>query len=316
MTAFHGTIQGLGGGKVYPPKWSEIGYSETPSEIISAFNYAKNIQTNWTVGQASQWNQDKKLFFFPVVDMTSRRDFYGYFNESNLMHFPSTTIGDNSNNNGSCVNMFRKTFIEEITLNSTTATQKFNTENMFSECKNLKKAVLNLKSYQSNGMFYECRDLTAVYGLDTSEVVNMSNMFENCRSLTIAPDIDTSSAQNMYRMYKDCILLESVPSGNFNLQTVKDFGQMFVGDYNLKNIPIIDFTSATNLNGMFQSTGSNLTETSRDNLLKSLTSATSYTGTKTLAQLGFNSSMYSASSWQALTSYSTFIYAGWSIGYS
>ena len=316
MTALNGYIQGLGGGKVYPPKWQEIGYSDTPSEIISAFDYAKNIQTNWAVGQASQWNQNKKLFFFPVVDMTSRRDYYGYFNESNLMHFPQTTIGDNSNNNGTCVNMFRKTYIEEITLNSTTATQKFNTENMFSECKNLKKAVLNLKSYQSNGMFYECRDLTSVTGLDTSEVVNMANMFENCRSLTIAPDIDTSSAQNMYRMFKDCILLESVPIGNINYHTVKDFGQMFWGSYNLKNIPVIDFTSATNLNNMFQSTGSNLTEQSRDNILHSLASASSYTGTKTLAQLGFTSSMYSAASWQALQHYTDFVNAGWSIGYT
>ena len=68
MTALNGTIQGLGGGKVYPPKWKEIGYTDTPSEILSAFDYAKAIQTNWVTG--TKFTSDKNLFFFPAVDIS------------------------------------------------------------------------------------------------------------------------------------------------------------------------------------------------------------------------------------------------------
>ena len=74
------------------------------------------------------------------------------------------------------------------------------------------------------------------------------------------------------------------------------------------------FTLCTNFENMFQNSP-NLDDTTINGLLIALTTAITYSGTKTLAQLGFNSTDYPAARIQNLNNYSTFTAAGWSIGY-
>lgn len=318
MTSLNGYIQGLGSGKVYPPKWSELGYPDTPLEVLSAFDYAKNIKDNWTYtsGTIPKYTNDKSLFFFPNVNIDESLGYNAMFEGSNLMHIEPCIIGvETYSGTVNCQTMFKQTLIEKISISGKDSSQLFNTNNMFFECKNLKEAGINLKSNNCQSMFYGCLSLEKVNGnFDTSTAANFSTMFQGCLDLTSVPNLDTTSGTNMNRMFTDCSNLETAPQ--MNTASVTNFSQMFWKCTGLKNLPLFAFTSATNLSNMFQATGSNLTEQSRDNLLHSLTSATSYTGTKTLAQLGFTSSMYSAASWQALTHYSDFTTAGWSIGYS
>ena len=300
------------------PDWSKIGYSDTPTEIISAFDYARDIQKTWTASSPN-FNGDKKLFYFPDIDISGKnRGLNGFFQNSNLMHVEPLTIGEATpTGTVNCQGMYQNTWVEDVTMTAKTNTQKFNFNDCFSGCINLKKVTLNMKADSATGMFYDCRSFTGnLTGLDTSEVTNFSNMFENCINLTLMPPIDTSSATSMYRMFGACEKLQTMEIATYNYSHVQDFAQMFWQCTAIKNLPWINFSAATNLTNMFQATGSNLTEQSRDNLLRSLTSAIAYTGTKTLSQLGFTNSMYSAASWQALQHYTDFVNAGWSIGYT
>ena len=67
----------------------------------------------------------------------------------------------------------------------------------------------------------------------------------------------------------------------------------------LEKVKLITSSSLTNLN----------------NILLSCISATSYTETKTLTQLGIYSYRYPASRIQALPNYQDFLNAGWTTGY-
>jgi len=86
------------------------------------------------------------------------------------------------------------------------------------------------------------------------------------------------------------------------------------GCINLTTIPLLNTSSVETMTNMFSSC-SNLTDTSLDNILQMCVGATSYTGTKTLATLGFNATNYPATRIQALPHYQNFIDAGWTIGY-
>lgn len=302
-----------------PPDWSKIDYSATPLEVLSAFDYAKYIKDNWTYtsGTIPKYTNDKRLFFFPNVNIDESLGYNAMFENSNLLHIEPSTIGQGTPGGVvNCQTMFKGTLIEEIEISAKTSTQHFNTNNMFNGCLNLKEAEINLISENPQAMFIGCKSLERVTGsLDTSTATNFSTMFEDCSSLLISPpDLDLTAATNLYRIFHNCTSLETIEAWIFS--NVTNFQQAFWNCSSLKNLPLMALTAATNLSSMFQGTGSNLTEQSRDNLLRSLTSATSYTGTKTLAQLGFTSSMYTAASWQSLTHYADFTAAGWSIGYS
>ena len=82
----------------------------------------------------------------------------------------------------------------------------------------------------------------------------------------------------------------------------------------INHIDQADFSTCTIFENMFQNT-STLDNNTVNGILKALTTATSYSGTKTLAYLGFTSANYPAATIQSLSNYSAFTAAGWSIGY-
>ncbi len=186
-------------------------------------------------------------------------------------------------------------------------------------------------------LFQNCYQLTTIPLLDTSNITNFNLMFQTCYSLTTIPLIDTSNGVRFANMFNNCFSLKTIPlldltgvnhangiTGMFNncysLETIPlldtknvgNFNSMFYNCYSLKYVPILDLSSATDLQNMFSGCRS---LKSLDNVLQMCIGATSYTGTKTLAHLGFTNGFFPASRIQALPSYQDFIESGWTIGY-
>lgn len=117
-------------------------------------------------------------------------------------------------------------------------------------------------------------------------------------------------------MFNNCSVLLSIPP-QFDTSAITNMKNMFSNCTSLKNVPLLDTSNVTGSNA-FQNTFSyctSLTDSSLDNILQMCINATLYAGTKTLVQLGFESTNYSASRIQALPHYQAFLNAGWTIGY-
>lgn len=55
---------------IFPPDWSEIGYNETPQDILNGFNYAKQIYQNWNPMDYDLYNkyrEDSSLVYLPAL---------------------------------------------------------------------------------------------------------------------------------------------------------------------------------------------------------------------------------------------------------
>ena len=295
-----------------PPDWSKIGYTSTPNAVIDAFDYAKRIFDTWTF---TKYTSDLNLRIFPNVDITGQLGLNAMFkNCTNLISLPPLTIGTDSGTLNAS-EFARASGIEEVDITSNNLSQENNFQNGFNGCSFLKRYSITAKVSNPSYMFSGCSKLVEAPDFDTSTASAFTEMFSGCSSLTyVSDDFDTSSGTNFYRCFYNCSSLESIPSWDLRVGT--NLQQLFAGCSSIKNVPPLVITAATNLTNMFQNSGSNLTELSRNNILMMLATASSYSGTKTLAAVGFTSSMYSAASWQALAKYADFVDAGWSIGYS
>jgi len=300
------------------PDWQKIGYTDTPQIILDAFDYSKRIYDTWTpsASYAYAYRGDKEMKFFPDVDLTGATNYSAMFQESGIQFTEPLTIGDGSSTVINSQWMFQSSPIEAIELTTSDSAQKVQITNIFNGCSNLKNAKLTLSASGSmQNAFADCKSLKRIEdGLDTSAVTAINEAFRACSSLEYIRELDLSACTTCYRAFQNCTSLESAPYLNNILQNV-NFAQMFWNCNSLKNLPFIRLSSASNLTNMFQGTGSNLDENSRKNLLWMLTGCT-YSGTKTLAHLGFTSSMYTAASWEALSNYNEFVSEGWSIGYT
>ena len=165
-----------------------------------------------------------------------------------------------------------------------------NLASAFNYCSNLEKIKLITSSTLTSlyGTFYGCLKLNEISLSNTENVTSMEDCFRNCSGLVTIPQLNTNK--------------------------VTSFKRFVYGCSNLENLPQLDFSSATDLSEMFVDCGK-FTDASLNNILASCIGATSYTGTKTLTQLGIYSYRYSASRIQALSNYQAFLDAGWTIGY-
>lgn len=136
--------------------------------------------------------------------------------------------------------------------------------------------------------FYEFYNLEEVPLIDTSNSTSGNNMFYQCRKLKSIPQLNTGKMTDMYFMFNSCLVLE--------------------------NVPVLDTSKVTNMTNMFN-TCPNLTDAALNNILQMCINASSYTGTKTLYQLGIRNTYYSVERIQSLSKYQDFINAGWTIGY-
>ena len=100
-----------------------------------------------------------------------------------------------------------------------------------------------------SSMFYECRNLTSIPELDTSNVPDMSYMFYYCRSLTTIPKLDTSNVTNMKDMFYYCDNLETIPE--LNTSNVTNMEYIFANCQKLTTIPKLDTSNVTTMYYMF-----------------------------------------------------------------
>lgn len=139
---------------------------------------------------------------------------------------------------------------------------------------------------------------------------NLSYAFYNYPKPTI-PSLDTSNVTNMSFMFNACPNLKSIPL--LDTSKVSNMSNIF-SSTQIEDLPLLNTESATSMSNMFTSSN-HLTDTSLDNVLQMCINATSYTGAKTLINLGFKKKYYAASRIQALPHYQDFIDAGWTIGW-
>ena len=148
--------------------------------------------------------------------------------------------------------------------------------------------------------------------VDTSNAVETWYMYRNCTELISMPQLDTSNNTTTQNMFYYCSKLKTIPL--LNTSNVSNMKGMFSNCTALTNVPQLNTASLNEAKDMFFKC-TNLTDTSLDNILKMCIGATSFTGTKSLYQLGLRSGSYTASRIQALPSYQDFIDAGWTIGF-
>ena len=65
---------GGGGGEL---DWSAIGYNSTPEAIVDGYNYAKQIQEEWT--PTGSFSTNAKILICPMVDTSAKIDFSHFF---------------------------------------------------------------------------------------------------------------------------------------------------------------------------------------------------------------------------------------------
>lgn len=76
---------------VYPPDWSQIGYTDTPKSIIEGFNLAKTFKNNWNPSNTSLqyiFNSNKEIMVFPLVDTKNVTNMGDSFSYSSIVTFP------------------------------------------------------------------------------------------------------------------------------------------------------------------------------------------------------------------------------------
>ena len=109
------------------------------------------------------------------------------------------------------------------------------------------KAFLDVR--QCDQLFKDCRSLTTIPQLDTSNVTNMSATFQNCSSLTTIPQLVTSNVTRMDNMFNGCTSLTTIPQ--LDTSNVTNMSNMFYGCSSLTTIPQLDMSNATNINRIF-----------------------------------------------------------------
>ena len=161
-----------------------------------------------------------------------------------------------------------------------------------------------------SNMFQYFNMLKTIPLINTSEVTSMSNMFEYCYSLQTIPLIDTSKVTSMSNMFNHCETLTSIPQ--IDTSKVTSMGSMFAYCSSLQTVPVLDFSSATGMYKVFNYCEA-LSNDSLNNILASLSTATSYIDTKTLKNIGLSETQ--ATTCTTLSNWAACEEAGWTTGY-
>ncbi len=146
--------------------------------------------------------------------------------------------------------------------------------------------------------------------VDTSNAIIMGGMLYACYSLITVPLLNTSNVTNMESMFGECSALLTIPQ--FDTSNVINMSEMFVGCRSLITVPLLNTSNVTNMESMFGGCDV-LSDESLNNVLAMCIGATSYTGTKTLVELGLSPTQ--AETCQTLSNWDAFVAAGWSSGY-
>ena len=137
-------------------------------------------------------------------------------------------------------------------------------DRLFYNCKNLTE-VFGIdefeKVYDINNLFSGCTSLITLpktLNWDTSEVEKMNEIFSDCESLTESPDIskwNTSNVIYMQYLFSNCKSLRNIPDiKNWDTSNVKNMSHMFHNCENIEILPDISFWNVSkveNLSNLF-----------------------------------------------------------------
>ena len=98
-------------------------------------------------------------------------------------------------------------------------------------------------------MFYECKNITYVPEINTSNVTNMYSMFSNCSSLETIPLLNTSNVTSMSFMFSYTRKLKTIPQ--INTSNVTDMSYIFYSASSLQSLPLLDVSKVTKMNDFF-----------------------------------------------------------------
>jgi hypothetical protein len=208
---------------------------------------------------------------------------------------------------------FASTAIKTIPLIDTSKVTSMNST--FYKCSSLETIPLidtsNVTSM--NCTFHVCESLKSCPLINTSNVTDFSSIFGYCKSLKELPLLDTSNATRLNSMVTGCTSITEIPQ--YNTSKVTQMQNTFSGCTSLVTIPVLDTSALSGQYGWYDTFKDcpNLSNTTLNNVLKMCINAKSYTGTKTLANLGITSDQ--ANICKTLSNYSAFINAGWTTGY-
>lgn len=200
-------------------RWQEIGYDSEPDAIQDGIDYAKQIMQNWDASitnRASAFANDKKLLFFPNVDMSNVNNVNGMFN--------------------SCTSLL---YVGDIDFSKITTSSSSGTTNMFYGCSGLVEfGDVNInEAVRSSSMFQNCTSLKELGNINIGHSSYASYMFSNCTSLTEIKSINflvtSCTAPNLFEacnnlsnstLRKIIIALASLTSQSSSYKTLKHFG--------------------------------------------------------------------------------------------
>ena len=188
-----------------------------------------------------------------------------------------------------------------------------NFESMFEGCNQINNLpTLDLSSATNvTNMFKNCVNLTeepTIINLNTN-LTDMNSMFEGCSLLYHLPDMNTSNITKMQSLCKNC---SSLVSFSLDTSNVINFEDMFSGCIGLISVLSISFDNAGVLINMFSGCNS-LSNTSLENILAALSTATRYIDTKTLKHIGLSETQ--ATTCTTLSNWAACEEAGWTTGY-
>lgn len=168
-------------------------------------------------------------------------------------------------------------------------TENKNNVNPYNFAKQIKK-IQNVDMANCTNAFGAFEDYVSLERIDninnTSNITTIGNIFDGCSSLTYVPQFDTSKVTAMTRIFYGCTSLVDIPQLNTSKVTTM----------------INAFTNC-----------SNLSNNSLNTILTMLTNATSYSQTKTLANIGL--SQEQATTCTTLSNWAACEAAGWTTGY-
>ena len=161
--------------------------------------YSKSVLDKWNNGQISNFSNDNKLKYAPLVNVSNSNMRYFFENCNFLQFVPPFDTQNVTDMSG----MFKKCkLLTTIPLLNTQNVT--NMTNMFYFCEKLTTIpLLNTQNVTNmNNMFYFCSNLQSIPLLDTQNVTDMSYMFHYCSNLQSIPLLDTSNVTTMNRMFE------------------------------------------------------------------------------------------------------------------
>ena len=190
--------------------FEQIGYATTPEPFKSGLEYAKQIKDNWDSSITdcySKYENDKQLYFFPIVNVDNVTNMNYMFQKTNLLVTPTL----HTPKCAYAIKLFNSCkLLSYADLSNWTLSNVSSMDSMFKDCENVTTIVLpkGLRPTNAYMMFSGCKNLTQVNigDVDFSQCTNMALAFSGC-PLSVIPNLDT----------RNCTRLDSTFPANYNL---------------------------------------------------------------------------------------------------